>query len=77
MIFAELRRRFPAADDQELLHRYARINLGPDLFRKAYGDIALSEPIGGEPPLRIEEFLELAGRLGMQELLKQHRELTT
>jgi hypothetical protein len=39
--FAEagLRERYPDADDHEILLRYARMTLGEDLFRKAYGDV--------------------------------------
>ena len=38
--FAEagLRERYPAADDHEILLRYARSTMGRELFRKAYGD---------------------------------------
>jgi hypothetical protein len=38
--FAEagLRERFPKADEHEILLRYARMTLGEELFRKAYGD---------------------------------------
>jgi hypothetical protein len=38
--FAEagLRRRWPGADSREILLRYARLSLGEELFRKAYGD---------------------------------------
>jgi hypothetical protein len=38
--FAEsgLRQRYPKADDREIFLRTARINLGPDLFRKVYGE---------------------------------------
>ncbi len=32
------RERFPGADEREIFLRYARWNLGPELFRKAYGD---------------------------------------
>lgn len=43
--FAEagLRQRYPKADDREIFLRIARINLGPDLFRKAYGEVALDD----------------------------------
>ena len=46
--FAEagLRERYPAADDQEILLRYARVTLGKDLFRKAYGNVLPDEPTG-------------------------------
>jgi hypothetical protein len=46
--FAEggIRQRHPNADDHEVLLRYARMTLGPDLFRKAYGDaLPDDEPI--------------------------------
>jgi len=38
--FAEagLRQQYPAADDREILLRYARMTLGEELFRKAYGN---------------------------------------
>ena len=38
--FAEagMRRRYPNADERELFLRMARQNLGPDLFRKVYGE---------------------------------------
>jgi hypothetical protein len=38
--FAEagLRQRYPKADDREIFLRTALINLGPDLFHKAYGE---------------------------------------
>jgi hypothetical protein len=38
--FAEagLRQRYPGADEHEILLRYARMTLGRDLFRKAYGE---------------------------------------
>ena len=35
---AGLRERHPRADEHEILLRYARMTLGPELFRKAYGD---------------------------------------
>jgi hypothetical protein len=46
--FAEagLRQRYPAADDHEILLRYARMTLGEDLFRKAYGNALPDEPAG-------------------------------
>jgi hypothetical protein len=38
--FAEagMRQRYPEADERELFLRMARQNLGPELFRKVYGD---------------------------------------
>jgi hypothetical protein len=38
--FAEagLRERYPDADEHEILLRYAKMTLGRELFRKAYGD---------------------------------------
>jgi hypothetical protein len=44
--FAEagLRQQYPGADDHEILLRFARMTLGPDLFRKAYGDALTDEP---------------------------------
>ena len=38
--FAEagLRQRYPNAGDREILLRFARMTLGPDLFRRAYGE---------------------------------------
>jgi hypothetical protein len=38
--FAEagLREQYPDASDHEILLRYARMTLGPELYRKAYGD---------------------------------------
>jgi hypothetical protein len=38
--FAEagLRERYPHADEREILLRYSRMTLGPELFRKAYGE---------------------------------------
>jgi hypothetical protein len=46
--FAEagLRERFPEADDHEILLRYARMTLGEELFRKAYGDALRNESAG-------------------------------
>jgi hypothetical protein len=35
---AGLRQRYPQADEREIFLRAARMNLGPELFRKAYGD---------------------------------------
>jgi len=35
---AGLRERYPRADEHEILLRYARMTLGPELFRKAYGE---------------------------------------
>ncbi len=46
---AGIRLRFPGADDHEVLLRYARLTLGSDLFRKAYGASALPDD---EPPSR-------------------------
>jgi hypothetical protein len=46
--FAEagLRERYPRADEHEILLRYARMTLGPELFRKAYGEaLPEDEPI--------------------------------
>lgn len=39
--FAEagIRQRYPNADEREILLRYARMNLGRELFVKAYGDV--------------------------------------
>ncbi len=39
--FAEagLRERYPHADEHEILLRYARMTLGRELFRQAYGDV--------------------------------------
>lgn len=34
---AGLRRKFPQAGDREIFLRRARLNLGEDLFRRAYG----------------------------------------
>ena len=44
--FAEagLRERYPRADEREILLRYARMTLGEELFRKAYGDELPDEP---------------------------------
>ncbi len=36
---AEIRRRYPAAEDCEVFLRWARMKLGPDLFSRAYGDV--------------------------------------
>ena len=36
---AGLRQRYPHADEREILLRYARMTLGPELFRKAYGEV--------------------------------------
>lgn len=46
--FAEagLRERYPAADEHEILLRYARMTLGQDLFRSAYGDALPYESSG-------------------------------
>ena len=43
--FAEagLRERYPHADEHEILLRYARMTLGRELFRKAYGDVLPDE----------------------------------
>jgi hypothetical protein len=43
--FAEagLRQRHPNADDREILLRYARMTLGEELFRRAYGDVTLDD----------------------------------
>ena len=35
---AGIRQRYPQADERELFLRAARINLGRDLFEKAYGE---------------------------------------
>ena len=45
--FAEagLRERYPNADDHEILLRYARMTLGEELFRQAYGDALPDEPV--------------------------------
>lgn len=34
---AGLRQRYPHADEHEILLRYARLTLGPELYRKVYG----------------------------------------
>jgi hypothetical protein len=50
--FAEagIRERHPKADEHEVLLRYARMTLGPELFRKAYGDaLPEDEPIRRHP----------------------------
>ncbi|HYW43808.1 MAG TPA: hypothetical protein VE959_13180 [Bryobacteraceae bacterium] len=36
---AGMRERYPNADERELFLRTARQNLGPELFRKVYGDV--------------------------------------
>ena len=43
--FAEagLREQYPKADEHEILLRYARMTLGEELFRRAYGDTLLDE----------------------------------
>ena len=38
LVEAGIRQHYPKADDHEILLRYARLTLGPELFRKAYGD---------------------------------------
>jgi hypothetical protein len=41
-----LRERHPSADDHEILLRYARLTLGPELFQQAYGDVQFDdEPV--------------------------------
>ena len=35
---AGMRQRYPGADEHEIILRMAFINLGPDLFRKVYGE---------------------------------------
>jgi hypothetical protein len=47
--FAEagLRERYPNAGDHEILLRFARMTLGRDLFRRAYGEALSDEPTGG------------------------------
>ena len=49
--FAEagLRERYPGADDREILLRFARLTLGPDLFRRAYGEALPDEPACENP----------------------------
>jgi hypothetical protein len=46
--FAEagLRQRYPSADDHEILLRYAKMTLGEELFRKAYGNVLPDESAG-------------------------------
>jgi hypothetical protein len=48
--FAEagLRRQYPTAGEPEILLRYARRTIGPELFRRAYGDVLPDD----EPPIR-------------------------
>ena len=36
---AGLRQAYPQASDREIFLRRARLQLGPDLFRRAYGDV--------------------------------------
>lgn len=43
---AGMRERYPDATEQEIFLRVARLIVGPDLFRKAYGDVLPDE----EPP---------------------------
>ena len=49
--FAEagMRQRYPKADDREIFLRMALTNLGPDLFRKVYGEAPFD---GGRPRRR-------------------------
>jgi hypothetical protein len=43
---AGLRERYPEADDHEILLRHARMTLGDELFRHAYGNALLHESSG-------------------------------
>jgi hypothetical protein len=43
---AGLRERYPAANDREILLRYARLTMGDDLFRRAYGNALADESSG-------------------------------
>jgi hypothetical protein len=49
--FAEagLRQRYPNADDREILLRFARMTLGEELFRRAYGDALPDESSRRQP----------------------------
>ena len=46
MAEAGLREQYPEADEHEILLRYARMTLGDDLFRRAYGDVLTDESTG-------------------------------
>jgi hypothetical protein len=45
---AGLRQQYPKAGDREIFLRLARLVLGPELFRKAYGDVLTDEIPAGE-----------------------------
>jgi hypothetical protein len=45
---AGLRQQYPQAGDREILLRLARLLLGEELFRKAYGDVLTDEIPAGE-----------------------------
>ena len=40
---AGLRQQYPDAGEREIFLRYARENLGQELFRKVYGDVLLDD----------------------------------
>ena len=44
LAFAGLRARHPGASDSELLARYARLTLGPELAARVYPELPLDRP---------------------------------
>jgi hypothetical protein len=68
---AALRKRYPDVADEEIFHRFARMNLGPELFYKVYGDVL---PPGTEP-WEMTHFGNIATTLGRRRLLEEASEL--
>jgi hypothetical protein len=69
---AELRRRYPGEDERAIFLRFACLNLGPELFRKAY-QIEPRPETDNLPPLSMDEFGRQAERLGREALLRRAR----
>ena len=46
LVEAGPRGRYPNADEHEILLRYARTTLGPELYRKAYGEALPDDGLG-------------------------------
>ena len=63
---ATLRERHPEASEREIFLRFARVNLGNDLFLRAYGDLL---PPVEFPEIEIESLLQEVTRRTIERLV--------
>src|SRR5437016_266097 len=64
LIEGALHDRHPSADSHEILLRYARLTLGDDLFRRAYGDQLGDDPADETvAPIDVAHLEDVANRM--------------